>query len=286
MTQLEFQCPSCQATGIDIERSGTYHNSSGLVQRLLCKRCGRDFTDRTSFEKMKTNARTVLAALDLYFRGLSYRKIAEHLGEIYGVHMTHVAVFNWIKKYMRILRLYVKRIRPIAGKKWHCDEMKYSIDGEGQYLWNLMDSRTRFLLACQVTQRRRKVEVKQELTQGVRTAGAIPATVVTDGLASYPEAVHSLREQSKGRIQHVTRAGQNNRQERLNQTLRERTRVMRVNNGKVLRRFAAEYALYYNFFRKHTALGQTPAQAANVAFGKGWMSSIRKADLGRSRTIR
>jgi transposase-like protein len=280
MTQLEFQCPSCQATGIDIERSGTYHNSSGLVQRLLCKRCGCDFTDRTSFEKMKTNARTVLAALDLYFRGLSYRKIAEHLCEIYGVHMTHVAVFNWIKKYMRILRRYVKQIRPVPGKKWHCDEMKYSINGNSQYLWNLMDSKTRFLLACQVTQRRRKVEAKKELTHGVRTAGAIPAAVVTDGLASYSEAVHSLRDQSNERIQHVTRAGENNKEERLNQTLRERTRTMRVNDRKVLRRFAGEYPLYYNFFRKHSALGRTPAQAAKVAFAKGWLSSIRKAGLG------
>lgn len=283
MTQLEFQCPSCQADGANIERSGTYHNSSGLVQRLVCKRCGSDFTDRTSFEKMKINARTVLAAIDLYFKGLSYRKISEHLRDIYGVQMTHVAIFNWVKKYMAILRRHVKRMQPIAGRKWHCDEMKYSPGGNSEYLWNLMDAKTRFLVACQVTQHRRKAEAKQALNKGVKSASAVPGMVVTDGLASYPEAVRSLPKQRKKRVQHVTRAGQNNAVERLNQTVRERTKTMRVNNVKVLRRFADEYPLYYNYLRKHSALGKTPAEAAKVSLGKGWLRSIRQAN-SQSRT--
>jgi transposase-like protein len=231
---------------------------------------------------MKANARIVLAAIDLYFKGLSYRKISEHIRAIYGVDMTHVAIFNWVKKYMTILKRYVKRMKPETGMKWHCDEMKYNIEGNSEYLWNLMDAKTRFLVACQVTQRRRRIEAKWQLSKGVKTAGASPASVVTDGLAAYPEAVRSLRRRSRRRIQHVTRAGQNNKGERLNQTLRERTKTMRVNNKKVLRKFAADYPLYYNFVREHSALGKTPARAAGIRLPKdGWYGLIRDTNNRR-----
>jgi len=45
--------------------------------RLMCKRCGCKFTDQTCFERMKHNSRVIVLAMDLYFKGLSYRKISE-----------------------------------------------------------------------------------------------------------------------------------------------------------------------------------------------------------------
>lgn len=276
-TELAMECPSCQKSD-HVVRHGWYRNNSGLVQRLLCTRCGRKFTDRTCFEKMKHNSRIIVTAMDLYFKGLSYRKISSHLKETYGVNLTHVAVFNWVRKYLTLVKRYTNRQMLKLGRKWHCDEMQYNVAGNREYVWNLMDAKTRFLLACRVTRRRRKVEARAVFAKGMKTAGSTPRVLVTDGLSQYASVARNLRKEG-AHVQHINRAGQNNRVERLNQTLRERTKTMRVNSTASLARFATNYPIYYNFLRRHSAIGKTPAQAAKVEMSGGWFSTIRRAAL-------
>ncbi|KXB02194.1 hypothetical protein AKJ43_02295, partial [candidate division MSBL1 archaeon SCGC-AAA261D19] len=71
-------CPKC---GLDdqVIKKGFRYNQSGPVQRYKCKRCGVKFVKRTAFVGMKNKAKVVATALDLYFRGLSLRQVAEHL---------------------------------------------------------------------------------------------------------------------------------------------------------------------------------------------------------------
>lgn len=282
-TEITMECPSCGLRGEHIVKHGTYRNKSGLVQRLLCKRCGCRFTDQTCFEKMRHNGNIVVAAMDLYFKGLSYRKIAEHLRDTCGVSLTHVAVYNWIRKYLAVIRHYTSRVVPRVGGKWHCDEMQYRVSEDRAYVWNLMDAKTRFLLACRVTKRRRKSEAKRTLLDGIECGRKKPGVFVTDGLKSYAGAAQSLLKDDVHR-QHVSRPGHNNRCERLNQTLRERTKTMRVKKLKSLSKFTADYSAYYNFLRPHSALkNNTPAQAAKIASGKGWFPIIRRASLRRTK---
>jgi transposase-like protein len=225
---------------------------------------------------MKTNARLVVVAIDLYFKGLSYRKISEHLKDIYGVDMTHVAVFNWVRKYLALIRRYISRTAPKVGNKWHCDEMQYRTAGNRDYIWNMMDAKTRFLLACRLTRRRREKEAKDVMMEATRVASKKPHSYVTDGLASYDEVAQDLRAEGE-KVQHITRAGQNNAVERLNQTLRERSKTMRLNRRKSIANFAARYQIYYNYLRKHSALGRTPAKAAGIKCKNSWYGLIRDA---------
>jgi len=277
VAELAVECPSCGASGGYVVRHGLYRNKSGLVQRLLCKSCGCRFTDQTCFEKMKYNGRIIMVAMDLYFKGLSYRKISAHLKEMYGVNVTYVAVFNWVRKYLGAIRRYTSSVVPKVGRKWHCDEMQYNVGGNHEYVWNLMDAKTRFLVACNLTRRRRKAEAKRILAKGMKVARRNTGVIVTDGLSSYATAVKELRLEGVP-AQHITRAGQNNRGERLNQTLRERSKTMRLNSKRTLAKFTADYQVYYNFLRPHSGLkGRTPAQAAKIAVGHGWFSTLRHA---------
>lgn len=273
--KLAMECPRCQRSDY-IVRYGWYRNNSGLVQRLMCKRCGCKFTDQTCFEKMKHNSRVVVLAMDLYFKGLSYRKISEHLNEMYEAGVTHVAVFNWVRKYLALIRHYISRTAPEVGSKWHCDEMQYRAAGNREYLWNMMDAKTRFLLACRLTRRRRKKEAESVMMEATRVASKKPYSYVTDGLASYDEVAHELCAKGE-KVQHITRAGQNNAVERLNQTLRERSKTMRLSGRRSIANFAARYQIYYNYLRRHSALGRTPAKAAGIKCKDGWYGLIRDA---------
>lgn len=74
-------------------------------------------------QKMKNKPKIVTLALDLYFKGVSYRKIVEHLKQFYGIKVNHVAIIKWVRKYTELMKKYVDGLMPQTGGIWHTDEM-------------------------------------------------------------------------------------------------------------------------------------------------------------------
>jgi len=278
-------CPSC-GHHEPVVRRGYYKSRSGLVQRYQCKRCGVKFTARTGFTGMKYNASLITAALDLYFKGLSLRSITDHLNQIHALHISHLTVYRWVKKYVRLTGRFARRLRPRLSKTWHADEMKIRVDGKPRNLWNLMDHKTRYLVAVQITKRKGTKEAERLLTNSLRKTGLHHLDVISDGLSSYDRAIEHMRKKnSLPKIRHHTDVGlskrkSNNRLERLNGTTRERLKTMRgLDNDKSSRKFTEGYATYYNLIRPHSALqGKTPGQAAKTWRPKNtnrWHSLIK-----------
>jgi transposase-like protein len=151
------------------------------------------------------------------------------------------------------------------------------------YLWNVMDRKTRFLIASTLTKHRDVGGADRAFREAKRNAHeSLPEQVFTDGLKAYRDAVKF----GLMRTVHVARAGvgkphaNNNRVERLNGTLRERVKVQR--GWKTLKTPLAEGArIHYNFVKPHAALeGQTPAERAGVGVkGENKWLSLLKASL-------
>ncbi|MEM3710132.1 MAG: SWIM zinc finger family protein, partial [Nitrososphaerales archaeon] len=80
----EVCCPKCGSKNQVIKRGLTY-NRYGPSQRYYCKVCRKRFSDRTAFKGLRNKAQIVVTALDLYYRGLSLRQVAEHLKMTQGV---------------------------------------------------------------------------------------------------------------------------------------------------------------------------------------------------------
>ena len=72
-------------------------------QVYKCKSCARKFVSNQGFEGMCYEPRIVATTLDLYFKGVSLRKIADHLKQFYGLNMNHSTVYRWICKYTDIM---------------------------------------------------------------------------------------------------------------------------------------------------------------------------------------
>lgn len=278
-------CPNCASHG-KVVRRGYYKSRSGIVQRYQCERCGIKFSARTGYKGMKYNVSVITTALDLYFKGLSLRSIADHLNQIHGFHTSHLTVYRWVHKYMQLIVSYVKRLRPVVSRTWHADEMRVKVNGGLRNLWNLMDHDTRYLIAVQMTKRKGAREAKQLLTNGLNRTERKQLSLISDGLNSYQRAVGDLQNtDTRIRIKHISDCGlvkrkSNNRLERFNGTLRERVRLMRgLANDESSKRFAEDYAAYYNHVRHHTALhGRTPGQAAKTwrpTGGNRWHSLIK-----------
>jgi len=280
---------SCKFCGSNtVIRIGFRNNKTGTVQRYLCKECNRNFVLNEGFENMKHNPKAITVALDLYFKGVSLRKIRDHLKQFYGIKITHVAILKWIRKYVILMKEYVKDLKPQVSGIWHSDEMTANVNGEYSWLWNLMDNETRFLLASQISKRREVDDARKVFAEGKSVAQARPMVVVTDGLQSYNEAFDKEFWTMKGprtehiRLPSIRERPNNNLVERLHGTIRERTKVMRgFDNEESASTLIDGERIYYNFLRPHMSLnGRTPAEAASIDLKLGenrWMNLIKQS---------
>ncbi len=93
----ELSCPFCKESN-NFVKVGVRHTLHGDVQRYLCKQCGHKFTSTGDFKKVKATPKALTTTLDLYSKGVSLRKIAEHLKMFEGVTVTYACVRKWIRR--------------------------------------------------------------------------------------------------------------------------------------------------------------------------------------------
>ena len=149
-----------------------------------------------------------------------------------------------------------------------------------------MDAKTRYLLACQVTEERYVKDAQKALKQAKSVTNVRPDAIVTDGLQAYKEAVKNefydvsaFIQNPHIRLKDFETKPNNNILERLNGTFRERTKVMRsLDSGLGAAEFAAGMQTYYNYIRPHQGIGgMVPAQLANIPInltGNRWEMMI------------
>ena len=270
----------CKFCGSDhFIKYGKAHNK----QVYKCKSCERKFVANTGFEGMWYDARIVATTLDLYFKGCSLRKIADHLKQFYGLPIDHSSVYRWIGKYNEALSDYISTLEPEVGNIWHTDEMKVKIGGEWQWLWNVMDEKTRFQLVGVLTKTRERQDAKGVFKEAKKVAGKRPRIMVTDGLQSYKRAFKDVFFDYSRYSHHVADAGLkeslNNSLERLNGTVREREKVMRGLKEEQTPIIPMN-KIYYNFIRPHQGLeGKTPAEVAGIGIDgeNKWIELLEKS---------
>lgn len=185
-------CPYCKSANI-ISR-GKRKNQRGEVQVYGCKDCNRRFTKKLGFNRMKHTPESITLSLDLYFKGMSDPKIVDHLKQFHNVSVVHTTVLRWIKKYLGLLGKYAEKNKVNVGNIWHSDETTVFIKKEDekryyQWIWNVMDAKTRYLLACQVTEDRFVNDARKVLKQAKDITNVRPDAIVTDGLKAYKMAI-------------------------------------------------------------------------------------------------
>ncbi len=260
----EICCKFCNSLNI------TKYGKKNGKQNYMCKDCGRCFVDNIDFENMKYNPKIIALTLDLYFQGLSLRKISHHLRQFYDLKVSYKSVYNWIKKYIGIMNQYVDTITPDVGDVWHTDEMMVKIDGSWEYLWNTMDEGTRFQLASVVSKERKVRDARMVFQRAKQNSGGrTPKYMVTDGLQAYKKAVNKEFPTNYHETEHLYNVGlqhhpNNNHVERLHGTIRQREKVMRglkIEDTPIVE----GHRLFYNFIKPHEGInGLTPSEQAGI----------------------
>jgi transposase-like protein len=95
---------------------------------------------------MRTPAKAVSAALEMYFDGLSLAKVARALKKAFNVFISRVTVWNWIQKFVPNVKKLISRLVPDACHSWHVDETVVKVKGDMLWFWDAIDYDTRFVV--------------------------------------------------------------------------------------------------------------------------------------------
>ena len=272
MNGIEIVCKLCGSTRI--RKYGKYKG----VQRYFCKDCGSKFKNDDTLFHMKTPANQVSSALNMYYEGMSIKAIRRNLQQEYGNMPSTATIYEWIMKYTQYATDSIKGYEPKRiGDTWIADETVLEIDGQNVWLWDIIDDKTRYLLATRISRSRTTRDAQMLIDRAVKTAGKEPGKVITDKLASYLDVRYG---KDTEHIQSRPFAVEDSTQkiERFHSTLKQRTKVMRgLKNIETAHDFVDGWLVHYNYLRPHTALDdKTPAEVAGIAFPyKNWADITR-----------
>ncbi|MBN2240935.1 MAG: IS1/IS6 family transposase [Dehalococcoidales bacterium] len=280
MGKENINCKYCESE--NVIKYGKYKDN----QYYYCKACNRKFTGIDTIPKMQYETFKVADALNMYYEGMSLLEIRRNLIQQHNDYVSDATIFNWIERFTDHAVKEADKYTPKVGDVWIADETYIRIDkqtGRGVdnpydksrkakwvVFWDIIDSKTRFLLASHATQTRSIKDAQTLMEKAAKRAGKIPRIVYTDKLKSYLEGIELTfgadTEHRQGSPFDI--GSSNNFIERFHGTLKSRTKVMRaLRNKETLKKFTDGWLVHYNFFRPHMSLNDmTPAMAAGIRF--------------------
>src|SRR4030042_306622 len=113
------------------------------------------------------------------------KAIRRHLLQEHAQAPSTATIYEWIQKYTQYATDSAKGYHPQVGDVWIADETVLKIGGENLWLWDIIDDKTRFLLATRLSRSRTTRDAQTLIDRATKMAGKSPKIVITDKLKSY-----------------------------------------------------------------------------------------------------
>jgi len=307
METTQLTCPKCNSKEI-IKRGIIQTDNREKTQRYGCKTCNNRFVLDTPFFRMKNKDQVITQCLDMYYSGMSFRKIADHLQRFFPIGVNHSTIYRWIMKYVPIMENFTEQQGVKAGWQLQGDEVEFkrriSKTSKGvanEFFIDVIDMDSRYIVSSLYSSDRKTNTLNKVLGKAKRKTGEQVKVISTDGLNAYPRVIkktfgmkmnkrHRIASTSKV-IHQVIKSDSgkfNYKIERFHNTLRERTKIMRGFHGCITsaQTLMKGYEIYYNWIRNNLALkGQTPSQVAvpniQIENKNGWLELIQRGYDGK-----
>ncbi|MBU2616969.1 MAG: DDE-type integrase/transposase/recombinase [Nanoarchaeota archaeon] len=292
-------CPNCNSHSV-VKRGLRQTENRGKIQRFGCNDCGKRFVQDDGFFRMRNNPQKITLCLDLFYRGVSTRKVQEHLQAFYPHNSSHKTIYEWVIKYAQKISKFTDNLKLNVGKELQIDEMEYGRRKhhrrkgvDRNWFIDAIDCQTRFMVSSEYVKQRKQKEIKKVLARAKKNTSEQFKIISSDGLLAYPRAVKSsfgYHRFQRGEIKHqIINASKDEgfciMIERLHNSIRERTKTFRGFHGSVesANSVMKGYEIFYNFIRKHQAIGKCPYELACPEFKEKlnepnkWLSLIQLA---------
>ena len=230
----------------------------------------------------------VCLAMDCYYKGLSYRDISDQFKQFYNLKISHVTIRNWVLKFSKVIENHSKTIQPNIKGNWNADETliltkrgKNKQHTNFDYVWNVMDNKSKSLLASINSGRSRKSKDAQNVfTEALKQNGKIPFKIITDRYAGYQDGVRKTFRNwgNERKVKHVSIMGKraivnNNAIEGHHSHQKEFHKVRR--GVTEIQTYQDGFKVFHNFIRKNARQGLTPADKCGVGVnGNRWNTML------------
>ena len=283
--QKRDNSPCCASE--NLIRRGIRKTLIGEKQRYSCKDCKHRFV-LSAIPKIKGNAKLVCLAMDCFYKGLSYRDIADQFKQFYGLELHHETIRRWILRFSETMEKYTKTIQPQIKGVWNADETliltkrgrdkKNPLSNENyDYVWNCMNKETKFLLASVNSGRSRSSKDAQKVfTEALNQNGKIPFQIIVDGYKGYEDGCRkTFRNWGQERKVKFTSI-KGHRKEINNNAIESHHALMKdfhkVRKGvKEVQTYQDGFKVFHNFVRKSAREDLTPADKCGIGVqGNRW----------------
>lgn len=270
-------CKYCQSE--NVVKFGTFEG----IQRYWCKDCERKFADNNALPKMKTDKAIIAEALSCYFGGMPLDAIQTHLSQQHNVYFTEAGIYNWVSRFGKEAVEKVRTFKPEVGEEWICDETMINVGNHKVWFWDIIDTKTRYLLASRISETRTTKDAEALMRQAAKVAGKTPKVVLTDGLFAYLDGIELAfgADTEHIRSRPITTENSTSMIERFHETLKQRVHVIK-NFGDIFtaNELTDAWLVHYNFFKEHEALGNVPpAQKMGNAPFKNWTDVVNQTGI-------
>jgi len=307
METKEIKCPFCNSKEI-IKRGLIKTENRDKTQRYGCKTCNNRFVLDNPFFRMRNKDLIITQTMDMYYSGMSFRKIAQHLQRFFPKGISHSTIYRWIIKYVPIMENFTDEQKIKASWQIQSDEVEFkrrasnkSKGIKNEFFIDVIDMDSRYIVSSLYSADRKTNTLNKVLGKAKQKTGEQVKVISTDGLNAYPRVIkktfgmkmnkrHKIASTSKV-IHQVIKSDSgkfNYKIERFHNTLRERTKIMRGFHGCITsaQTLMKGYEIYYNWIRNNLALeGQTPSQIAvpnvQIENKNGWLELIQRGYNGK-----
>lgn len=225
----------------------------------------------SSLKFSKHNAHVMSLCLTLRVNlGLSLRKTAQAMNDLYGIRISHQQVASYCKTAALCVKPFVDHFKYDTGDVLAADETYIKVRGIKAYVWLIMDAASRSILGYRISDNRSVGPCIMAMRMAFRHFGEkLPETFrfIADGYSAYPLAAQQFfREFGQKRKFDITRViGLTNEDavstefrpfkqmiERLNRTYKASYRQTNgFDNHDGASYDLALWVAYYNFLRPH-----------------------------------
>lgn len=273
-------CPHCKTK--EVIKRGTFETKThGKQQRFFCKKCNKKFIVRTAFYRMRNTPQKITLCLDLFYKGVSTRKVQEHLQAFYPHNSSWVSIYSWVVKYSRQISQFTDKLKVNIGSEVQVDEVEFHRrkshkrkEGiEENWFIDSVCPKTRFIISSEYFSSRGQKQVKKIISAIKDKSTNKVEVVTTDAWTAYESVIkktfgynnkigkyniiHNKVNASKGE-------GFNYPIERVHNSLRQRTKIFRGFHGSIesARAILKGYEIFYNFINKHQGINCSPYELA------------------------
>lgn len=227
---------------------------------------------------------------------MSVRKIQKQIAYIFKVDVSQVTIHNWITKYSELVKEYIDSLTLELGDDWHVDETAIKIKGEQKWFWEIIDEKTRFMVAGRLSDTRTIQDCTMLFEEAKNRAANKPRYIYADGCFAYLKAFNNIFYDHHKSCKLVQKIGirsktglSQNVIERLHGTLKDLLRVRRgMDTAIKTESMLKGWFIHYNFLRPHATLNRkTPAEVAGVKLDitNRWESLIDQATKWKAQSI-